>query len=198
MRGDLFGREAERLEIGEAPIRLAQTGQLRDAFAVSRDSLVLAPRRLQRVAVAHPAFRLLRMAFQDLLIGCDGAIGFAQPREYGRFQIAIARILRMALQQFIGLRQCIGRFVLTMQDGRVVEPRRVKSRRQLDAARQQCFGLIVMAEPRARFRQHADRGHIGGMIVQKRPQDALAVRQIVVAQRACCLDQSRVVYRSAE
>ena len=67
-RRDLVVAEAEGLEIGEAPIRLAEAGIERDAAPISSDGLVLTPGGLQRVAVAHPHPRVVRIFAEDRFV----------------------------------------------------------------------------------------------------------------------------------
>ena len=193
--GDVARLEAERLEVGEAPPGLAEVGKKLGAPAVRIDAFVRPAKRLERVAVTHPAFRQRGLLAEKNFIDFDRFLVFADPDQRRRAQCAIARIAGLLRHQQIDLRERLLRFHLPVQDGGVVLPGRGEARCQFQHAREKMLGILVASEPRTGFRQHADRRDVCGMVLHERTQQPLGHGEAVLAQRGRGLDQLRIVDR---
>ena len=97
-----FG-EAERLEVGEAPVRLAEGWIAGDGAAVGRDALVLPALGLQHVAVAEPDLGVRRVLLEELGVHPARALVLADAaQDHGR-EIAVGGIAWVRGEQALGL-----------------------------------------------------------------------------------------------
>jgi len=139
-------REGKGLQVGQAPVHLAEAWREADASAVGRDALRLAPGGLERMAQAHPRLGLVRVFRQHGCVELDGLIEFTDPDEGGRLEIAITRVARVNGQHAVDFgKRCRG-LALAMQHDRVVVPRRGEAGREFEAAREQGLRVAIPAE----------------------------------------------------
>ena len=184
-RLQLIGVEAEGLQVGQAPVRLAETGFQRDAPAVSLDRAVLESCGLQRMAVAHPDPGVARIFGEDSVIDLDRWRVVADPAQDHRFEIAVTGIVRFDRQQGFDLCQRLHVLVTAIEHQRVVLPRGVKARGEFEATRKQQFGIVVATQPGRDFGQHAQGGDIGRRSFQMRAQQRFGLWNTVLYQRRC-------------
>ena len=76
-------------------------------------------------------------------------------------EVAVARVAGLGGEQALDHRQGAGGVVVPVQQHRVVEQRGGEVRRELEAALEQLEGVVVAAEARRDFGEHADRRHVG-------------------------------------
>src|SRR5471032_91911 len=104
-RLQLLWSEVKCLEIGEAPVGLAQTRLHFDAFTVSGDTVLLASLGLERMAVTHPDLGLLRIAGENGLVDLDRLLVVANSRQDRRLQTLVAWVARFERKQGLGFAQ---------------------------------------------------------------------------------------------
>jgi hypothetical protein len=97
-RNDLVRLEPESFEIREAPIRFAQIRCELDALTVRFEASILMTRRLQRMSIAQPYFRIARILLEHFGINCHRLIVFTDAAQQRGLQIPIARIARIVLE----------------------------------------------------------------------------------------------------
>ena len=165
-RSDVRLREPEGLQVREAPIGLAEMRRQLDTLAIGAETLVLATGRLQRMAVAHPDLGVARILGEHVCIQPDRLLVFADTDEDGSLQVSIAGIARLGFERAVDLRQRRRCFVLTMQHERVVVTRSCEAGRELQAALQHALGIGIASEPSSDLRQHAQRRHVRGMLLE--------------------------------
>ena len=197
-RRDLVVAEAEGLEVGQAPVRFAETGIQRNAAAIRGDGLRLASGGFQRMAVAHPHPRVVGVFAQQRVVERDAGGVFAQPTENRGLQGTAAGIAGVVRQQDVELRQRRFRLLIAMQHQRVMLARLTEPRRQFEAALQQMQRLACPPHPHRQLRQHADRGDIGGLLVQPCPQQRFGIGETVLGQRIGGLQQARIARGMAD
>ncbi len=93
--------------------------------------------------------------------------------EGGGLEGAIGRIGRLAGEQGRQLLQGPFRLAAALEHGGVVVARGLETGRELEATGQQTLGVLVAAQPRADFAQHAQGGRVGGVGFEELPQAAL-------------------------
>ena len=129
---------------------------------VGRDAVGFAAVGFQRMPVAHPDLRLPRMRGEHLGVDLDRLIELADARQDRGLQIVVAGIARARAASSVSIsRRASHGLVLPMQDDRIVVAGGREARRELQAARQQVLGILVAAQPRRDFREHADGGDVG-------------------------------------
>ena len=189
----VFVRKAKGLEIRQAPIGLAQGRLLRDRAAVGTHRVGVAARRLQRVAVAHPDFRLLRKLFEHGFVDDDCLRVVAEVGEDGGPQAAVARVARILGQEALDLRQGFRRLPQAVQHHGIVDSSGIEVRRQLQAGFEQVLRIGIASQPCRDLGQHAQRGNILRMRLQVGPKAHFGDRQIVLDQGRRRVHQPRVL-----
>ena len=106
--------EAERLEVGEAPPRVAEVKISFDRAPVCRDRAFALASGLQRMPVGKPDLRLPRMFARQCLVDFDRGLVFADPAQHRRFEIAITGMYGVVAQQAFELLQRFGRMIRAM------------------------------------------------------------------------------------
>ncbi len=192
-RGDVGLAEAEGLQVGQAPVRLAEARLELDGAAIGRDRFLLASRRLQRVALAEPDPGLLRILPQQFLVDADRPVVIADAREHHGPQVAEARAARFGREQLVDLRERFHRLVVPVQDDGKIVPRRLEAWRQFEAAREQVLGVAVAADAGGDLGQHADRRHVGRKLLQVIAQQRLGHGDAAFGQRERRFQQARIV-----
>ena len=197
-RLDLARVEAEGLEVGEAPVGLAEAAFQRDRTAVGPDPVVEPAGGLQGVAVAHPQPRLVRVGCEDGLVDRQRRGVFAERPEDRRLEVLVSGVARFGAQQHVDLLQGRGAAILPMQYMGVVVAGGIEARRQLQAHHQQPIGLEVALQAPRHFGQHAQAGDVGGLAIQMSAQQRLGARHIVVAERRRRFHELRILCRGAQ
>ena len=113
-------------------------------------------------------------------------------------QVARRDIVRIDRHQPIEFGQRLGHPVLPVEDGREVEARGGKARRQFYRAAEQRFGIDVAPDPPGEFRQHPDRRDVGRLLLQMVFQQPLGHRQIAITQGNRGLAQNWIADRAAD
>ncbi len=193
-RRDVGGVEGHRLEVGEAPPRLAERRGLRQRLAVGGDRLRRPPDGLQRMAVAHPSLRLARMVGEEGGVGVERRLELAEPGERGGAQVAVARVARIEREQPVDLGQRVGRARAAMEDRREIEPRLAERRGELQRAPQQRLGVGVPPEPPGQLGEHPHRRHIGRPPLEPRPQQPLGDRDPPLGERRRRFEQFGIAH----
>lgn len=196
-RRELGGREAESLEVGEAPVRLAQPRFEGNRATIRGDALFLLPGALERVTVAQPDARLMGVLCQYAGKEFDRPAKITSAGEDGCLEIAIAGIARLVREQSVYLCECGAGLALAQQDDGVVVARGSEARREFEATLEEQLRIAVATEPGTDLREHANRGDIGRMLQQVLPQARLGYGKAAVAQRGCRLEQARIACRVA-
>ena len=113
----------------------------------------------------------------------DGFFELADAPQDSRLEVAQPRVRRIVGEQ--GVRLAHRRFGLVspVQHHRVVLPRDREPRRELEAAREQHFGIRDPADPGRDFGEHADCGDVGGIVPQMFTQQLLRFGDAVLAER---------------
>ena len=171
-----LGAEAKGLQVGEAPIGLAQVRRQLNAPAVGRDAVLLPAGGGQRMPVAQPNVGMFGMRLQYFRVYVDGFAVLADLDQNDRLQISIHRIVRIQLLQPIDLSKRGCGFIAPMQNHGVLVARRIEARRQLQTSLQECLGVGVAAQTGRHLGQHAQRGHIGRVLLQMRAQQGFGLR----------------------
>ena len=197
-RRDLVVAEAEGLEIGETPIRLAEAGIERDAAAIGGDGLVLTPGGLQRVAVAHPHPRVVRIFAEDRFVQFDAGVVFAETAQDCSLQRAAAGIARIVGEQGFELGQRRLRLLFAVQHQRVVLARLAEPGRELQATFEQMQRVFAAPDPHRQFGEHADRGDIGRVLLQPVAEQRFGIGQTIVGQGFGRLQHARVARRMTD
>ena len=196
--GEVLLREAERLQIRQAPPHFAEARIEFQALAIGGDGAVLVTGRFQCMAVTHPDLRVPGIFVEDARIDRDRRIVVADPAQHHGLQVAIAGIGRVDGQQGFDFRQGLHRLVAAMQDQRVVLARGVEARCEFQATREQVLGILVAAQARGDFGEHADRGHVGRRPLQLFAQQYFRIRDAVFVQRGGSSEQARVARGKAD
>ncbi len=197
-RPSLGRLEPHRLQVGEAPVGLAEAGRERDGAAIGGDGVGRTAGRLQRVPVAQPDLRLAVPLGQHALVELDGAGVLADQAERRGHQVAVVGIGRVFGQQALDVGQRRLGLVLAMQHDRQVVPRAGEARGQLQAVRQQRLGVAVAADAGGELGQHADRRDVGRRGLQVGLDQPLGLAQPLVAQRPRRRHQRRIAHRGAD
>ena len=180
---DIVRRKPECLEVRETPPRFAKFGLQRDGLAVSLDTLGRPPDSLEHMPKAHPDFRPVAILSQKRLIGGDRRLVFAQPHKRRALQRPIVRVAGVLRQQHVHILNDRFGLVDPHADDSEVVARRRKTGRQFQRPHQQGLGIRIPAQPRADFRQHADRHDIGWVPLEVVAQAMLGDRKAPVHQR---------------
>jgi hypothetical protein len=150
------------------------------------------------VPIAHPQLGLARKLAHDAVVHLDGALVFADRTEDGCLQAAVTGIAGLGLEQSLDLLER-GRVLALADESRgVVVAGAFEARRQFETARQQVFGIQIATQSPGHFREHADGGDVGGMVLEMPPEQGFSLRNAVVAQSRSRRDQARVAYRGPE
>ena len=197
-RRDILVAERHRLQIGEAPPQFAQGRRQLQAAAIGGDAVLLPPDRLQRVAVAHPHLGLAGHFGEHLLVKADRFLIAADPAQSGRLEILLPGRALIVLGEQIELGDRLGGPVLLVEDGGEIGPRRREGGGELERAAQQFLGVGIAAEPPGQLGHHPDRGDVGRLFREARPQHPLRGGQIVVEQGLGGAHQHRVADRGGD
>ena len=190
--GQLVGAEAEGFQIGQAPPDFAERRLEFQAAAIGSNGAVAVPGGFQRMAIAHPHFRIARVVFQQVGIDADGGFVVTDPAQHHRLEIAVSKMPRIGCQQMLDLDQRLLRPVAAMQDQRVILPRCLEAGGQLQAALEQMQGVLVATQPGSDFGEHADRGNVSRRLLQVFAQQGLGRGDAVLDQGDGGSQQARV------
>ena len=191
---DLGFVEAERLEIREAPVRLAEVRIERDAAAIRIDRAVGVAGRLERVAIAQPDVRLRRLLTEQRRVDRDRRLVVAGAAEHRGLEVPVRRIRRNIAQQRVELCDRLDRLVEPVQCDGVVVARLAESRRELQTAQQQPLGVLGAIEPQRNFGQHADRDDVGRRLPELLAKACFGGRNEVRMQRRRRRQQNRIAH----
>ena len=181
--GKVFRREAERLQVGKAPVGLAQRRLARDALTVSGNAVLLPPFGFQYVSVAEPYLGVGRVLLEQLGVNGARPCALTHAAQHHGMEVAVTGVAGLHFQQALYLCQCCRRFVTTMQQHGEVIAGRGEGRCQLETACQQAVGGFVLPAPHRHLRQHADGGHVGRCLLQVVFEQALRPRHVVGEHR---------------
>ena len=176
-------RERRRLEIGEAPVGLAEPGRHVQTAIIRGDRLLLMAGRSQGVTIAEPDLGLTRIFSQYGAVDRNGLAIVADQSQARSLEVAITELRRVVGQQSIQVDQGLLRLLLAIEHHREIVARAREPRRQLQATSEEGLGVAVAGQPRACLGQHAHRGHVGGVGVQVIAQQPFGDREAVVAKR---------------
>ena len=123
------------------------------------------------------------MAFDQIFVVLDRGGDIPDAPKRGRGQIAISAVARLFLQQRVELFERLAILTKAVKRRRQIVPRRIKLGRQFQRAFQQHDRIAIPADPSGHLGQHADRGNIGGILLQVMFEGAFGKRDIVAAQR---------------
>jgi len=185
--GKLFG-----LEVGEAPVGVAEARLQFDRVLVRGHGLAPSAGGAQGVAQAEPDARLVGRAVQDGLEKVDGLAVFTNEAHARGVEIAQAGVHGIGFAQPLDVRQGVGRLLLAVEDDSQVVPRGLKARRQIQAVFEQAFGVGIAAEARAGLGQHPHGRHVRGVGLEALAQQVLGHRQAILDQGQGRDPQSRV------
>jgi hypothetical protein len=191
-RFDVSRREAEGLEVREAPVDFAQLRRELDALAIRADRFVLPAGGLERVAIAHPDLGVVRILRQHARVQLDGLRVLTDARQDRRLQIAIARVAWIGPEQQIDFFQRLGRLALAVQDEGIVVSCGPKARCELQAAFEQRLCISVATQAGCDFRKHADSGDVGGLLLQMRAQQRFGLGDTALDERSRGFHQPRI------
>ena len=191
-RVDLCVVEAERLEVCEAPVRLAEMRCQLEAPEIGVDALALAVGGLEHVPVAHPGLGLLRILAQHLGIELDGGREVAEAAQHRCLARAQSRIARLASQQLVDDVESLLRAVLAVQHERVVLPGGGKARSEREATLEQLLGVRKTPEARSHFGEQAQGRDIVWLLPEVLAQQGFGDGDAVLAQRGGGFLQTRI------
>ena len=144
------------------------------------------------MSVAEPDACLPRVFLQDADVDLDGARVLADPGQHRSLEGPVVGIARFGLEQSLDLRQRRGMITLAVQSHGVVLTGAVEVRREFQTPRQQVLGVVVAADAGGDLGEHAQRGDVGGMLVQVPPQQCFGFGNAVLAQRRAGGEEARV------
>ena len=130
-------------------------------------------------------------------VGVDlqGFLVFADVREHHGPQVAITGVARFAGHQQVHLLQSSNRAVLPIQCHGVVIASRIEARRELQAAHQEIFRVLIASQTARHLREHPDGRDIRRMTLQVLSQQHFRMANLVFAQRVGCRHETRVLGR---
>lgn len=192
---DVPWREAKRLDVGKAPIGLAEIRLQRDTPAVRANGIALPAFGLECMAITQPNLKLIGIIFGELLVHSDGAREVPDPDQCGGSQIAEARIVRRALHQKFRLCKQFRRPVQAMKSDGIAVACGEKPWSDLKAACEEFFRILITAKPHCHFAVHANGMRIGWKFLQESAQQGFGNAGFVFSQRHCGPEQSRIANR---
>ena len=197
-RNEILGTEAEGLQVCHAPVRLAGARIKRDAFAVSSDGASEEACGFQRIAIAHPDSRTVRVFHEDLVVESDRLLVVADPAQDHCLEIPIPRMFRLDRQQRLDFGKRLLVLAGAIEHLHVGLSRGMKARCQFKAAREQLLRIVIATRFHREFGQHADRGHIGWGLFQTLVQQRFGLGYAVVLQCCRSLKQFGIVRRELD
>jgi hypothetical protein len=181
-RLDVRRVEAEGLQVGEAPPRLAVTGCQPDGVAVGRDAVTGASRRLEYITVGDPDARIGWVIREHRVESLDGTIVFAQARKHVGPQVQPRRVLLPGGQQQFELGQRLLVAVDLVEGERPGVPCRGEVRCARQAGLEQRNGVLGAPDPDRDLGEQPQRRGIPGMLRQGGPQQPFRFGQAPGAQ----------------
>ena len=122
--------EADRLQVREAPPRLAQRGLQLDRLAIGGDAFGLPPDRLQHVAVAQPHARLVRALCRARPVKLDRLVELAEPAERRGLEVPVTDLVGLEREHVVEQFQRFRGPAHAAKDQRQIGPRRRPVRAQ--------------------------------------------------------------------
>jgi len=184
--------ELDRLQICQAPPRLAQVRLEGECAPIGCDSFRLSTDCLQHVTIAEPDPRLVRCFLEQLLIEAERLPEVAELAQCGRSEVHDAQILGIdrenLVEQFERLRWPSG----STQHHRKIRSSSGKARRDLDRSSKQILGVGEPSNPRSELRQHSDRRGVEGIFLEVRLEQSLGDVETVLVERHRRLDEAGV------
>ena len=182
--GDLVIEEAICLEVGEAPIRVTETGGHVRGTSVGFDCFLLAAQGFQRVANREVQVRGVRCFGQQVLVDGDRLVVIGQREAGGGVDRAVVPVAGFGAQQDAGFFQRLCITVALQQHVHVFMARQVVAGREGKHAFQQELRVVEDLQLDADARQQAHRFHVRGVGFQEAAYDAFRLVRFAIGEHA--------------
>ena len=158
--------KTERLQVGEAPVAVAECRPQFDGVTISCNRFVELTDGLECVAAAQHDLCLRGKVGEQVIVTGQRPFKVTHPDEYRGPLSQVRRFIRVFLEQAIHLCKCFLEFFSLAQNIGIIQSREAKVRRQFQAACQQVFCVGVDAYLDGYLCQKPDRSNIVRAVLQ--------------------------------